>query len=121
MIANVIIVVVLVVFAFGGFLSIIKRFKGESCCGGGSTEVKIEPSDKNKKNYPYKAIVIIDGMHCKKCAERIQNKINNLNMWAKVNLKRKTATILLKENNCKDLIVKTITDAGYTVISYKEE
>ena len=34
MIANVIIVVVLVVFAFGGFLSIIKRFKGESCCGG---------------------------------------------------------------------------------------
>ncbi len=120
MTANVIIVIVLVVFAFGGIVSLTKRFKGESCCGGGSTEVKIEPCDKNKKNYPYKASVLIDGMHCKKCAERIQNKLNSAGMWAKVNLKKKTATVLFKEKDCKEAIKKIICDAGYKVIDYEE-
>lgn len=118
---NIILIVIIVIIAFFGVKSLIKRFHGESCCSSGSSLVKIEPADKNKKNYQYAAFVKIEGMNCKNCSLRIQNKLNENGMWAKVNLKKKNAVILLKEQNSEEKIKKIITDLGYKISDYKEK
>ena len=81
---NVILILLVALIALGGISAVLKRAKGESCCGGGATDVKIGPSDKNKKNYRYSASCTIGGMKCKNCAARIQNALNSLDgTWEK--------------------------------------
>lgn len=120
MIVNIVIVAVLALIALGGIRTLIKNAHGESCCSGGNSEVAVKPSDKNKKNYPYKCTIIIEGMKCINCARRIQNKLNGAGMWAKVNFKKNSAEILFKEKDSAELIKKTVEDAGYKVVNYKE-
>ncbi len=115
MIVNIVIIAVLVLIAFGGIRTVIKNAHGESCCSGGNTEIPVKPADRNKKNYPYKTTIIIEGMKCDNCAKRIQNRLNSIGMWAKVSFKKKSAVVLFKEKNSEDLIKKTILDAGYKV------
>ncbi len=121
MIVNVVIVAVLVLVSLGGVRTLIKNIRGESCCGGGDTEIPVKPADKNKKNYPYKCAITIEGMKCSNCAKRIQNKLNGAGMWAKVNFKKSSAEVLYKEKDSAELIKKTVEDAGYKVLDYKEE
>ena len=121
MIVNIVIVAVLALIALGGIRTLIKNAHGESCCSGGNTEVPVKPVDRNKKNYPYQCIIIIEGMKCINCAKRIQNKLNGAGMWAKVNFKKNSAEILFKEKDSAESIEKIIEDAGYKVVNYKEE
>lgn len=121
MIVNVFLIALIAVIALCGVRSAVKRAKGESCCGGGPSEVKIEPSDKNKKNYPYRAELEIDGMKCAACAFKVQNKLNSLEgVWAKVSFKKKNAELLLKQADLEDVIKKTVADAGYSVVRYNQ-
>lgn len=118
---NIILAAVIALIALGGARAFLKRAKGESCCGGGSSDVKIEPSDKNKKNYPYIAHVCLDGMRCRNCAAKIQSKLNSLDgTWAKVNFSRKSAEILLKQGGQEQAIRKAVCDEGYSVAAYSE-
>lgn len=120
MIVNIAIVAVLLLVALGGIRTLIKNIHGESCCSGGNTEVPVKPADKNKKNYPYKYTVIIEGMKCINCAKRIQNKLNANGMWAKVNFKKSSAEVLFKKKDSEELMKKIVSDAGYKIIDYKE-
>ncbi len=121
MAVNIILVVVIVLIALGGVRAFVNRAKGESCCGGGATDVKIEPADKDKNNYHYVAQVGIDGMHCKNCAAKIQNKLNSLSgTWAKVNFGKKSAEVLLKQSGQEEAIRKAVGDEGYSVTTYSE-
>lgn len=118
---NIVLVVLIVLIALGGVRAFMKRAKGESCCGGGATDVKIEPADKDKNNYKYVAQVGLSGMHCKNCASKIQNKLNSLDgTWAKVNFSKSSAEVLLKENNQEEAIKKAVSDEGYSVTTYSE-
>jgi len=118
---NVILIVLVALIALGGIRAVLKRAKGESCCGGGATEVKIEPADKNKKNYRYSASCKIGGMKCKNCAARIQNALNSLDgTWAKVDFKKKSAEILLKNKNAEEAVRKAVSGLGYSLESYCE-
>lgn len=120
MIVNIAVVAVLLLVALGGIRTLIKNIHGESCCNGGNTEVPVKPADKNKKNYPYKCTIIIEGMKCINCAKRIQNKLNASGMWAKVNFKKSSAEVLFKKKDSEELIKKIVSDAGYKIIDYKE-
>lgn len=121
MIVNIVLVVLIILIALGGVRAFVKRAKGESCCGGGATDVKIEPADKDKNNYKYVAQVGLNGMHCKNCAAKIQNKLNSLDgTWAKVNFAKNSAEVLLKQNNQEEAIRKAVSDEGYSVTSYAE-
>ncbi len=120
MIVNIVIVAVLALIALGGIRTLVKNAHGESCCSGGNSEVTVKPADKNKKNYPYKCTIIIEGMKCINCAKRIQNKLNANGMWAKVNFKKNSAEVLFKEKKSEELIKKIVSDAGYKVVNYKE-
>lgn len=118
---NVVLILLVVLFALGGIRAVLKRAKGESCCSGGASEVKIEPADKNKKNYRYSASCGIGGMKCKNCAARIQNALNSLDgTFAKVDFKKKHAEILLKSENAEETVRKSVSGLGYSLESYSE-
>lgn len=118
---NVVLILLVVLFALGGIRAVLKRAKGESCCSGGATEVKIGPADKNRKNYRYVASCGIGGMKCKNCAARIQNALNSLDgTFAKVDFKKKRAEILLKSENAEEIVRKAVSGLGYSLEIYSE-
>lgn len=117
MIANAVLIILLLLPSFLGLRAFIKRLNGESCCSSGNSELKINPLDMNKSHYPYKTLVKIEGMKCKNCARRIQNKLNESGFYAKVNFKKKSAKIMSKENlSGNEKIEKIITSLGYSVV-----
>ena len=119
---NVIIVLVILVFVAFGIRGIIKRSKGVSCCGGGDGEIAIQPADKNKKNYPFSAILKIDGMKCAHCAFKIQNALNCLDgVYASVKYKTASAEVLFKDESVSDKIKKAVFDSGYAVSDFSRK
>jgi copper chaperone CopZ len=54
-------------------------------------------------------------MSCRNCAVRVENALNKLgNVWAKVNLEKKEATVLLKENVDDEKLSAAVGAAGYS-------
>lgn len=113
---NVIIIGIIVVLAIIGIRSSIKHFKGEGgCCGGGSSVKR-----KKLKTVIAKKTVVIEGMTCEHCKNRVENRINEIDgAAAKVNLKKKEAVISLEKEVSDDQIRKVIEKSGYEVISIR--
>lgn len=67
-------------------------------------------------------VIGIEGMHCDKCASNIERTLEDLSDIenAKVDLKKKIATVFYDENVDDLLIQKTIEELGYTVTGIKE-
>lgn len=85
------------------------------CCGSGDTLSRKPVKDKNKMHYPFVATLEIGGMSCTNCAVHIENALNELEgVWAKVNLDKQTATVLMKSELSDEQIVRRIATAGYT-------
>ena len=64
--------------------------------------------------------MIIEGMSCSHCSGRVEKALNGLDgVKVVVDLDTKTATITLSKDISDDLLKKTVTDAGYTVIGLK--
>ena len=85
------------------------------CCGGGSDpERRVEAAE---GEYPHRYIVRIDGMSCKKCAQRIENGFNRQQgMKAVVDVKKAEA-LVSTENPVPELLLrKTVSDLGYTTV-----
>lgn len=75
-------------------------------------------SEKRKEEKIMTKKVFIDGMMCTHCSGRVEQALNELDgVTAKVNLEEKCATITGDVSD--DIIIKTITDAGYKVIEIK--
>lgn len=109
---DIIIAVILVAVLIFALIGAKKRLKG-GCCSGGSN-VKIKPSDKNIKHYPYKAVVCIEGMSCDQCKNRVESAFNAKNgCFARVNLKKGCAEIFGKEKLSKEEIENTVKKEGY--------
>ncbi|MBP3710528.1 MAG: heavy-metal-associated domain-containing protein [Treponema sp.] len=116
MLVNVIIVLIIIVGVLGGIKSFLKRATGKGCCAGGDAIVKIAAEDTDKSHYPYRARASVDGMTCKNCAVRVENALNNLDgVWATVDLKKHTVSILLKERNCTATLMDAVARAGYAL------
>lgn len=116
---NAIIVAVLVVLICIGIRSSIKHFKGEGgCCGGGSTTVKAKR--KKLKKVIAQKTVIIEGMSCEHCKNRVENRINEMDgAAAKVNLKKKEAVVSLEKEISDEQIRTIIEKAGYKVVEIR--
>lgn len=113
---NVIIVDILVILIFYGIRSSRKHFKGEGgCCGGGSTPVKKQR--KRLKNVIARKAVLIEGMTCDHCKNRVEKSINELDgAAAKVNLKKKMAVVSLEQDVSDERIREAVEKAGYQVV-----
>lgn len=113
---NFIIIVVLAALILIGIHSSVKHFKGEGGCCGGSTTVK----KKKLKNVIAKKTVIINGMSCKNCKNRVEQRINDIDgASAKVNLKKKQAVISLAKDVSDEQIRSVIEKAGYEVVEIR--
>ncbi|MDD3221252.1 MAG: heavy metal-associated domain-containing protein [Lachnospiraceae bacterium] len=112
---NAIVIGVILVLAFIGLRSTVKHFKGEgSCCGGGSV-----PRQKKKlDNITEKKKVLIEGMTCENCKNRVEESINKIpGAAAKVHLKKQEAEVSLSGEVDNQVIIDAVEKAGYRVKS----
>lgn len=112
---NIIIIGILLVVVVIALRSTLKHFKGEGgCCGGGS-EVKIKK--KKLKQVVQKRTLLIEGMHCENCKNRVESRLNELDgVSASVNLKTKTAVVSMEKEVSDEKLQQVISKAGYEVI-----
>lgn len=115
---NAIIIVVIAIFLIIGIRSSIKHFKREGgCCGGGAS---VKRKRKKLKTVIAKKTVVIEGMTCEHCKNRVESRIDEIDgAAAKVNLKKKEAVISLEKEVSDEIIRTAIEKAGYEVISIR--
>lgn len=67
--------------------------------------------------------IMIEGMHCEHCRTRVERALNRLNgVSARVNLKKQQAIVTLSDDSIDDeLLMRTIEEAGYRVMSIEEK
>lgn len=107
---NVIIIVVLLAVIIMALLRARKHFKGGGCCGSGSTSVRSKKKLTGPKLGQF--VLVVEGMHCENCQNRVEHTINALNgVVCKVDLKKKTATVSYSREvaptTAKELVEKT--------------
>lgn len=119
---TIIVTAILAVVIGFAFFGVLKRIKyGSSCCGEkDALPPRVKVKDKNKKNYPFRYLLSVDGMHCSGCVRKIENKFNtNDYMWAKANLEKKEVSLLSKTEIDEKTAAKIVSDAGFTMLSMK--
>lgn len=114
---NFIIIGVLAVVIILGIKSGLKHFKGEGGCCGGSSE---PPSKKKLKTVIATKTVIVDGMTCENCKNRVERCINEIpGAAAKVNLKKKEVIVSLETEVSDEQIRAAIERKGYEVVEIR--
>lgn len=115
---NIIIIGILVVMILVGVRSTIKHFKGESSCCGGGSSVKVKK--KKLKNVVARKTIIIEGMTCDHCKNRVERYLNDMEgVSATVNLKKKQAVVSMEREVSEEELRKVIEKAGYEVVEIK--
>ena len=104
---NVILVLfIIVIFAFA-LRNSIKHFKGEGSCCGGHSGTLVE-----------KKTVFTAGMKCSECAKKLWNSLNKIEELSvkKVNFKNGTAVLEASRNISDEEIKSAVENAGYKFI-----
>ncbi|MCR5774438.1 MAG: heavy-metal-associated domain-containing protein [Lachnospiraceae bacterium] len=117
---QIIVIAVLILIIVYTVYDTVRRIRGgSSCCGGGEpAEKKIKVGDRNKKNYPYKYILSVEGMHCANCARRVENAFNaGEGRWAIADVGKKEVTLLSKHEETENELREITESSGYTMIS----
>ncbi|MEG0229006.1 MAG: cation transporter, partial [Oscillospiraceae bacterium] len=84
------------------------------------TMESIETIKTKGKNKIMEKIIVIDGMSCAHCSKRIEDALNSIDdVTASVNLSEKTALIKTNKNIDDLLLKKAIEQAGYVVVTIK--
>ncbi|MCI1956599.1 MAG: heavy-metal-associated domain-containing protein [Oscillospiraceae bacterium] len=112
------------ILAFLIFVSIrvYRKRLSSGCCGSGDTLRKKPVKDKDRSHYPFSASLGIDGMFCRNCAVHVENTLNELDgVWAKVDLDRHAASVLMKEEYSDKQLMHAVSEAGYTVSRIRRE
>lgn len=66
--------------------------------------------------------IVIEGMSCGHCQATVEKALNNINgVEAKVDLKKKTATVKFDNDIADETFKNAITEAGFTVVSIEEK
>ena len=79
-----------------------------------SSDIKVKK--KKLANVKETLVISIDGMTCKNCSMRIQNKLNEMdNVSADVSLHKKQAVVEIEDGVSQEDINSAIERLGYTV------
>ena len=122
-IGNIIVYAVLIVIVGLAVYGTVRRIRhGSSCCGEReAAPKKVKVSDRKVSNYPYFYELRVDGMHCSNCARRVENEFNSTEgLWAVADVGEKTVKLRSKMALNEAVCWKTVSDAGYTMLSMKE-
>ena len=122
MTATVIIIVGILLIAYAVYGTVQKaRGKAKSsCCGSAESVLPKRVEDTDESHYPFKYHVSIDGMKCSNCAANVENAINaSGDVWAHVNLGRKRAEVLSKNEKTEEDFVEALKGTGYIVSGFE--
>lgn len=113
-----IILIILIGICIFAIINSKKHFKGAGgCCGAGS----VEKSQKTLNYISDKKKVFISEMHCKNCANKIENAINDVSYLAcEVNLKENLAIVTGNKIINEEEVKKIIEKLGYEVNKIEE-
>lgn len=118
----VLVIILIAVFAFFVIKSYRKKLT-QGCCGGGSDEKiqKVKVIDTDKRHYPFKTVLTVDGMVCSNCEQRVENALNVLSgTWAKADASSGSVTVLTKESPDTNELRSAVNSIGaYTVMDVK--
>lgn len=111
---NLIIFAILAVVVAIGVVSTVKHFQGKgACCGGGGGSVR---SQKKIKNVIARRTLIVEGMMCENCRNRVEWAINDIEgAVAKVDLKKKEAVVSMNREIADEELRAAVEKAGYEV------
>lgn len=69
-----------------------------------------------------KKVISINGMTCGHCQAAVEKALNAIDgVEAKVNLNKKTATVMLAKPVADETLKNAVTEAGYEVVSVTEK
>ena len=70
-----------------------------------------------------KKVIMIEGMSCAHCQARVEKALAAIQhvQHAKVDLKKKAATVTLTESVGDDVLMKAVSEAGYEPVSIEEK
>ncbi|MBQ9263551.1 MAG: heavy-metal-associated domain-containing protein [Clostridia bacterium] len=96
--------------------------KGGGCCGGREEMVaRTAVTDRNKRHYPYAAVLTIGGMTCENCARRVENALNAMDgVWAAVRIDDHSAKVRGKGTLDELALRRAVRESGYVVTAYTE-
>ena len=110
---DLIIIAVLAVAVLLGVRSGVKHFRGEGgCCGGGT----YKPRKKKLDSVIDKKTLIIEGMTCQHCENRVHEAINRIpGASAEVNFRKRRAVVSMSQTISAATLMETVEKAGYHV------
>lgn len=116
--ANVIIIGILILLVVLAIRSGARHFRGEGgCCGGGGDVVV---KRRRLKNVVRNRILVVDGMTCKHCKQRVENSLNSQeHISAKVNLKKGLAYVAMDSDISDDVLIAAVESVGYKVVEVR--
>lgn len=115
---DMIIVGIIVIALVIGVIYTVKHFKGESSCCGGGSSAKVKK--KKLKNVVARKTLIIEGMVCEHCKNRVERTLNDMEGVAgKVNLGKKQAVVEMEREVSDEELRVIIEKAGYKVETIK--
>ena len=96
-----------------------KKKVTRGCCGGETdAPQKVAPADGDASHYPYKYALIIEGMSCKACSQRVMNAFNRQGFYAlSANFKTGEAAVLSKAETEEADFRFIVANAGYSLKS----
>lgn len=115
---NTIIICILLVIIVFALLRTKKHFKGGGCCGSGSSTVR----SRKKLTEPKlgEKTILIAGMHCENCQNRIENTLNRLDgVVCKVNLRKKMAQVSYSTEVSDAELTELIKNLGFSVVEIR--
>lgn len=110
---NIVVCLILLLMIAYAIRSGMSHFKGEGgCCGGGTAVVKKEKPE----NVVEKKVILIEGMKCKNCSDRVESKLNEIDgAAARVSLRRKRAVLYADREISNSYVTEIVEKAGYEV------
>lgn len=112
---NVVIIMILVIILCYGIMATKKHFKRKSgCCG--SNDYVVKP--RKLKHVICKKVLVVEGMCCQSCANRMIEKFNDLGYASlTTDIEHKKAYLSLEKEMSDDAIISLVEKSGFKVNS----
>ena len=111
----------LVIFAVYRTVQKARGKAKSSCCGTPEVITKKKVEDTDESHYPYRYKLAIEGMRCSNCAATVENTLDEIDgIWARVNLGRKEADVLSKQEMQQADFARVMGATSYKLVGFEE-
>ena len=110
----------LVIFAVYRTVQKARGKAKSSCCGTPEVIAKKKVEDTDESHYPYRYKLAIEGMRCSNCAATVENTLDEIDgIWARVNLGRKEADVLSKQEMQQADFARVMGATSYKLVGFE--